>query len=44
MKYAHIDRSRHLWPVRLQGKVLEVSFTGYRSIICGGAGLLRAVI
>ena len=30
MKYAHIDRSRHLWPVRLQCRVLEVSFTGYR--------------
>jgi len=29
MKYAHIHRSRHLWPVRLQCAVLEVSFTGY---------------
>jgi putative transposase len=29
MKYAHIYRSRHLWPVRLQCKVLGVSFTGY---------------
>jgi putative transposase len=29
MKYAHIHRSRPLWPVRLQCKVLEVSFTGY---------------
>ncbi len=29
MKYAHIHRSRHLWPIRLQCAVLEVSFTGY---------------
>jgi putative transposase len=29
MKYAHIYRSRHLWPVRLQCDVLGVSFTGY---------------
>jgi hypothetical protein len=29
MKYAQIYRSRHLWPVRLQCKVLGVSFTGY---------------
>jgi putative transposase len=29
MKYAHIDRSRQLWPVRVQCRVLEVSFTGY---------------
>ena len=29
MKYAHIDRSRQLWPVRLQCEVLDVSFTGY---------------
>ena len=29
MKYAHIYRSRHLWPVRVQCEVLEVSFTGY---------------
>jgi putative transposase len=29
MKYAHIDRSRHVWPVRVQCRVLEVSFTGY---------------
>jgi len=29
MKYAHIDRSRHLWPVRMQCDVLDVSFTGY---------------
>ncbi len=29
MKYAHIDRSRHLWPVRLQCEVLDASFTGY---------------
>ncbi len=29
MKYAHIYRSRHLWPVRLQCEVLKVSFTGY---------------
>jgi hypothetical protein len=29
MKYAHIYRSRHLWPVRMQCKVLDVSFTGY---------------
>ena len=29
MKYAHIDRSRHLWPVRVQCEVLQVSFTGY---------------
>lgn len=29
MKYAHIYRSRHLWPVRLQCNVLGVSFTGY---------------
>jgi len=30
MKYAHIYRSRHLWPVGLQCEVLHVSFTGYR--------------
>ena len=30
MKYAHIYRSRHLWPVRVQCEVLEVSFTGYQ--------------
>ncbi len=30
MKYAHIHRSRHLWPVRMQCRVLSVSFTGYR--------------
>ena len=30
MKHAHIDRSRHLWPVRLQCEVLDVSFTGHR--------------
>jgi len=29
MKYAHISRSRHLWPVRMQCEVLDVSFTGY---------------
>ena len=29
MKYAHIDRSRHLWPVGMQCGVLDVSFTGY---------------
>jgi len=29
MKYAHIHRSRRLWPVRLQCDVLGVSFTGY---------------
>jgi len=29
MKYAHIHRSRHLWPVRLQCDVLGVSFTGF---------------
>ena len=29
MKYAHIYRNRHLWPVRLQCEVLKVSFTGY---------------
>jgi putative transposase len=29
MKYAHIARHRHLWPVRVQCEVLEVSFTGY---------------
>lgn len=29
MKYAHIYRSRHLWPVRMQCEVLDVSFTGY---------------
>ena len=29
MKYPRIYRSRHLWPVRLQCEVLEVSFTGY---------------
>jgi transposase InsO family protein len=29
MKYAHIYRNRHLWPVRIQCEVLEVSFTGY---------------
>ncbi|HUY80622.1 MAG TPA: IS3 family transposase [Acidobacteriaceae bacterium] len=29
MKYAHIHRSCHLWPDRLQCEVLEVSFTGY---------------
>lgn len=29
MKYAHIYRHRHLWPVRLQCEVLKVSFTGY---------------
>ncbi len=29
MKYAHIHHSRHLWPVRLQCEVLDVSFTGY---------------
>jgi len=29
MKYAHIHRSRRLWPVRLQCDALGVSFTGY---------------
>jgi putative transposase len=29
VKYAHIYRNRHLWPVRLQCEVLKVSFTGY---------------
>ena len=29
MKYAHIYRYQHLWPIRLQCKVLKVSFTGY---------------
>ncbi len=29
MKYAHIYRSRHLWPIRPQCEVLKVSFTGY---------------
>ena len=29
MKYAHIEGNRDLWPVRLQCKVLGVSFTGY---------------
>jgi putative transposase len=29
MKYAHIHRSRRLWPVRLQCNVLDVSCTGY---------------
>ena len=29
MKYAQIYRSRHLWPLRLQCEVFEVSFTGH---------------
>ena len=29
MKYAHIERCRNLWPVRLQCELLGVSFTGY---------------
>ena len=29
MKYACIYKHRHLWPVRVQCEVLEVSFTGY---------------
>ena len=29
MKYVCIYKNHHLWPVCLQCKVLEVSFTGY---------------
>jgi putative transposase len=43
MKYAHIERNRHLWPVRLQCEVLGVSFTGYHQHHCVAGRLLVAV-